>query len=103
MRELAPNQRSIDAISAISGERAQYRVRGVKGLVLDVTSRSKTWRLRYRLRRGGKRIERSYKIGDAAIIKVGSAIDEAKRLMEQIERQKGDPAKKSASGVTAWQ
>jgi hypothetical protein len=92
MRELPPNQRSIDAVKAAGGERAQYRVRGIKGLILDVTSRSKTWRLRYRLRRGGKRQERSHKIGDAEIIKVGAAIDEAKRLMEQIERHKRDPA-----------
>ena len=52
------------ACVAVNGERTEWSFENIEGLVLDCTAGGdRIWKVRYRVREGGKRIERKLAIG----------------------------------------
>lgn len=80
------------AAKPIDGRRTQYRIDGVRGLVLDVRPNgSKTWFVRYQPGGRSKRTFRWYKIGDAAVIGLKDASDRAEEIVRAVQKDRRDP------------
>ncbi len=89
---LKPNHRKILAAKALSGKRTQYRIEGVRGLVLDVRlSGEKTWFVRYQPGGRGARKFRWFKIGDATAIGLRDASDKAESVIRAVQKDDRDP------------
>ena len=97
---LVHNQRAIDGLKPANGKRTTYVSEIVVGLVLEVMpSGSKSWRVRYRTKGGRQGKTRIYTIGDAAIIKLGQAIDKARGILAAVQVEARDPqAERRATG-----
>lgn len=92
MPVLKPNHRQILAAKPIDGKRTQYRIAGVKGLVLDVRKTGeRTWFVRYQPGGRGKRTFRWYKIGDAGLISLKDATDKAEDVLRSVQKDGRDP------------
>lgn len=92
MPELKFNHRQILAAKPIGGKRTQYRISGIRGLVLDVRpSGARTWFVRYQP--GGRkgRTFRWYKIGDAEVIGLKDAADRADEVVRAVQKEHRDP------------
>jgi integrase len=115
MPTLPHNARLVETLKALDGKRTQYRSQSVIGLELEcLASGKRTWRVRYRVGRGKARRFRAYKIGDADVVSLGEAVDEARRLLAKVQVEGRDPHAERASpgrgdfdavvaGWTAWQ
>lgn len=78
--------------SCVGGKPTEYRIDGVRGLVLHVLpSGTATWYLHYDVEVGKKRFRRKFKIGRLDEIALAQATAEADRLRPLI-RQGADPA-----------
>ena len=92
MPVLKPNHRQILAAKPINGKRTQYRIAGVKALVLDVrTSGERTWFVRYQPGGRGKRTFRWFKIGDAGVIGLKDATAKAEEVLRSVQKDGRDP------------
>jgi integrase len=93
MPVLARNHRQIQAVKADPRKRVFYRIDGVPGLELMVTSAGvKSWYARYQVAStDGRRIYRRYRIGNAASVDLAEATEEAKRIYSVVEVAKRDP------------
>lgn len=92
MPSLRPNHRQVLAAKAIGAKRTQYRIEGVKGLVLDVrVTGEKTWFVRYQP--GGRQARkfRWFKIGDANTIGLRDATDKASAVILAVQKDSRDP------------
>ena len=89
--------------TAKGGERTEWSFEGVEGLVLDCTaSGDRIWKVRYRVKDGGRRVERKLPIGlldpearrrsgnEEAYLSPGQAKDRADDVLGQV-RNGGDP------------
>ncbi|MFN3625456.1 MAG: tyrosine-type recombinase/integrase [Hyphomicrobium sp.] len=92
MPSLKPNHRQVLAAKAIGGKRTQYRIDGVRGLVLDVrTSGQRTWFVRYQPGGRHRRKFKWFKIGDAAVIGLRDASDKADEIIRAVQKEGRDP------------
>jgi integrase len=78
--------------SAIRKPPCVYQIDGVRGLTLDVGTRSATWRVRYRPSKGAGK--RWFTIGDADDIELGDAIAKAVEFNNVLVNEKVDPKEK---------
>jgi integrase len=89
---LQNHPRVVRNAAPISGQRTRFSIEGVQGLVLDVTPNgSRTWYVRYAVRRGGQRRWRNYRIGSLDRVTLGQAIDKAREVLAAVEYDKRDP------------
>lgn len=92
MPVLTRNYKRVEAARAIGGKRTRYYIEGVQGLLLDVLkSGRRVWYVRYQLKTGSMRRDRSFKIGDASSIDLSKAIIRAKQIMSAVELEGRDP------------
>lgn len=92
MPVLKPNHRQVLAAKPINGKRTQYRIHGVRGLVLDVRpSGQRTWFVRYQPGGRKSRKFRWYKIGDAKTFGLKDAIDQADSVVRAVQGENRDP------------
>ena len=90
--DLPNNRREVEKLQCIDGQRTYFKSDTVRGLYLDVMpSGTKTWRLRYQFNKGGKRIFRAFKIGDATAIPIGQAIAKAREILASVQVDGRDP------------
>ncbi|HEY5829822.1 MAG TPA: Arm DNA-binding domain-containing protein, partial [Hyphomicrobiaceae bacterium] len=86
MPALKANHRQILAAGLIGGKRTQYRIQGVRGLMLDVRpSGQRTWFVRYQP--GGRKSRKFswYKIGDARTFGLKDAMDRADEVVRAVQ------------------
>ncbi len=82
--------------AATSGRHVEYRISGVRGLVLHLLpSGTATWYFHYDLAVGRSRKRRKYKLGRLDELPLASASQEAERLRPLVQ-QGGDPASQRA-------
>ena len=94
---LPRNVRAVN--SAINGAAAEWRVDGVPGLLLDVSSKRAAWRLRFRPRPGANKT--THTIGDARVIELSAAIEKARALVSELQLKGTDPrATRNPTGAT---
>ncbi|MFT5508871.1 MAG: integrase [Hyphomicrobiaceae bacterium] len=94
---LPHNQRAIDGLKP-TPDRVLYRSESVTGLVLEVMpSGKKTWRVRYRTPGGRRGKTRAFTIGDAAVVKLGPALDKAKEILAAVQVEGRDPHAEKAA------
>jgi integrase len=99
MPSLKPNHRQVLAAKAIGGKRTQYRIDGIRGLMLDVrVSGKRTWFVRYQPGGRDYRKFRWFKIGDAHVIGLRDAADKADAIVRAVQKDNRDPC---AERVTA--
>ena len=100
MLTLPHNQRAIDSLKPINGKRTTFVSSVVVGLLLEIMpSGARSWRVRYRTPGGRRGKTRAFTIGDAAIIKLGPAVDKAREVLGAVQLKGTDPqAEKHASG-----
>ena len=92
MPSLKPNHRQVLAAKAIGGKRTQYRIEGVRGLVLDVrTSGQRTWFVRHQSGGRNRRKFKWFKIGDAAVIGIRDASGKADEIIRAVQKEGRDP------------
>jgi len=92
MPTLPSHPRVVKSAAPIDGRRTRFSIEGVHGLVLDVTpSGSRSWYVRYQVRRGSHRIWRNYRIGSYDGVTLGQAIDKAREILASVEYDKRDP------------
>lgn len=92
MPSLKPNHRQVLAAKAIGGKRTQYRIDGVRGLMLDVRiGGERTWFVRYQPGGRDRRKFRWFKIGDAAVIGLRDAADKADAIVRAVQKDNRDP------------
>jgi integrase len=92
MPDLPHNQRAIDSLGSVDGQRTYYTSKVVSGLSLEVMpSGARTWRFRYRTSGGRNGRTLKFTIGDAASIKLGKAIDAARDIKARIQVEGADP------------
>lgn len=90
--DLPNNRRDVDKLECVEGERTYFRSTAVRGLYLDVMPKgARTWRLRYQVTKGGQRIFRAFKIGDATAIPIGQAISKAREVLASVQVDGRDP------------
>ncbi len=93
---LRNNARVVSAAAPVGGTRTRYGIEGVKGLQLDCTvDGARIWRCRYQVGNGGRRTERTLKLGsfnsgDADFLTLGQAIDRAHETLVAAKREKRD-------------
>lgn len=97
-KTLPRNQLAIDRARAVDGRPTVYRVTDVPGLELYVSvTGARTWRVRYQVGHGRKRVPRRYTIGDARAIKLGQATAKAMEVIAAARLDSRDPhAEKTA-------
>lgn len=92
MPTLKLNHRQVIAARPLHGKRTQYRIAGVRGLVLDVrVSGERTWFVRYQPGGRKQRVFRWYKIGDAGLIGIRDAADKAGDILRAVQKDSRDP------------
>ncbi len=92
MPTLKLNHRQIIGARPLNNRRTQYRVAGVRGLVLDVRmSGERTWFVRYQPGGRGQRVFRWFRIGDANAISVRDAADKAQEIIRAVQKDNRDP------------
>jgi len=92
MPALKPNHRQILAAKPIDGKRTQYRIQGVRGLVLDVRpSGQRTWFVRYQPGGRNSRKFRWYKIGDTKTFGLKDASELADKIVRAVQGENRDP------------
>lgn len=92
MPALKANHRQILAAGLIGGKRTQYRIQGVRGLMLDVRpSGQRTWFVRYQPGGRKSRKFRWYKIGDARTFGLKDAMDRADEVVRAVQGENRDP------------
>lgn len=97
---LPHNQRAIDGLKPTT-QRLLYSSAVVTGLVLEVMpSGKKTWRVRYRTRGGRRGKTRAFTIGDAAVVKLGPAVDKAREVLAAVHVEQRDPHAEKACAAT---
>ena len=80
------------AAKLIGGKRTQYRIQGVRGLMLDVRpSGQRTWFVRYQPGGRKSRKFRWYKIGDARTFGLKDAMDRADEVVRAVQGENRDP------------
>ena len=87
MSALLRNHKQIAATRGTPGERSEYRIEGVKGLVLRISAQGKRrWVVRYSLDKpDGSRQFRRHQIGDADAIGLSDATDAARRVIAAVD------------------
>lgn len=92
MPVLKRNHRAIAAAKADPNRRVRYRIEGVAGLWLDVsTSGRRTWYARYQRQIGKSRAFRWFRIGDANAIGLGQATDRTREIIADVLIKGSDP------------
>src|SRR5690349_13723493 len=92
MPSLKPNHRQVLAAKMIGGKRTQYRIDGIRGLMLDVRiSGERTWFVRYQPGGRDHRKFRWFKIGDASVISLRDAADKADAIIRAVQKDNRDP------------
>jgi integrase len=93
MPTLQRNHRQIAAAKGTPGERTEFRIEGVKGLVLRISEQgARSWYVRYSVDRSdGTRQFRRHRIGDAEAISLSDATDAARKVIAAVDIEGRDP------------
>ena len=93
MPTLQRNHRQIAAAKGTPGERTEFRIEGVKGLVLRISEQgARSWYVRYSVdRTDGTRQFRRHRIGDAEAISLSDATDAARKVIAAVDIEGRDP------------